>query len=115
MAIKIGINGMGRIGRMILRSVLQNHKGKILVMHINNKSNSDICAKLLKNDSIHGSFNAEIKSNSNFLKINKHKITYSQYANIEEIKWKKYVTMFYVLVNLIIKTNYYHTKNGAKK
>ena len=118
MAIKIGINGMGRIGRMILRSVLQNHKGKILVMHINNKSNSDICAKLLKNDSIHGSFNAEIKSNSNFLKINKHKITYSQYAKIEEIKWKKYkVDYVFECTGKFNNKNQLlsHLKNGAKK
>ncbi len=118
MAIKIGINGMGRIGRMILRSVLQNHKRDILVKHINNKSNSDICANLLKNDSVHGSFNARIKSNPNFLTINNQKITYTQYANIDDIKWKNY-NVDYVFECTGKFNNkkqlLSHLKNGAKK
>ena len=40
MALKIGINGMGRIGRMIVRSIYENHRGKIIIKHINNRSNS---------------------------------------------------------------------------
>ena len=60
MKIKIGINGMGRIGRMILRSIYEGNK-KIEVMHINNRTNSETCSTLLKYDSIHGKFNAELK------------------------------------------------------
>ena len=41
MTIKVGINGMGRIGRMIVRSIYENYKGKIIIKHINNKSNSE--------------------------------------------------------------------------
>ena len=62
MAIKIGINGMGRIGRMIVRSIYENHKGNIIIKHINNRSSSEICSNLLKYDSIHGKFNYQIKS-----------------------------------------------------
>ena len=90
MAIKIGINGMGRIGRMIVRSIYENHKGKIIIKHINNKSNAETCSNLLKYDSIHGKFNYEIKSTQNFIKINKDKISYTQHSNIDDIKWKKY-------------------------
>tara|TARA_B100000886_G_scaffold289514_1_gene214664 strand:- start:5228 stop:6235 length:1008 start_codon:yes stop_codon:yes gene_type:complete len=90
MTIKIGINGMGRIGRMIVRAIYENYKGKIIIKHINNKSNSDICAKLLKYDSIHGKFNNNIKCAQNFIKINKDKISYTQHNKIENINWKKY-------------------------
>lgn len=90
MTIKVGINGMGRIGRMIVRSIYENHKGKIIIKHINNRSSSEICSKLLKYDSVHGKFNYEIKSAQNFIKINKDKISYTQHSNIDDIKWKKY-------------------------
>ena len=41
MTIKVGINGMGRIGRMIVRSIYENYKGKIIIKHINNRSSSE--------------------------------------------------------------------------
>ena len=72
MKIKIGINGMGRIGRMILRSIYEENK-KIEIMHINNRTNSETCSTLLKHDSIHGKFNANIGFDKNHLIINKNK------------------------------------------
>ena len=62
MTIKIGINGMGRIGRMFVRSIYENNKGKIIIKHINNRSNSEICANLLKYDSVHVNFSYHVKS-----------------------------------------------------
>ena len=47
MKIKIGINGMGRIGRMILRSIFEGNKD-IEIKHINNRTNSETCSTLLK-------------------------------------------------------------------
>ncbi len=90
MTIKIGINGMGRIGRMIVRSIYENHNGNIIIKHINNRSNSEICANLLKYDSIHGKFNYQIKFGQNFIKINKDRISYTQHTNVDDIYWKKY-------------------------
>ena len=90
MTIKVGINGMGRIGRMIVRSIYENHKGKIIIKHINNKSSSEICANLLKYDSIHGNFSSLVKYGENYIKINKEKISYTQHSKISDIKWKKY-------------------------
>ena len=118
MKIKIGINGMGRIGRMILRSIYENHKGKIIIKHINNRSNSEVCTSLLKYDSIHGKFNSQIKSGQKFIKINNQKITYTQHTNIEEINWKKYnvdyvfecTGKFNSKIQLLP-----HLNNGAKK
>ena len=90
MTIKVGINGMGRIGRMIVRSIYENYRNKIIIKHINNRSNAEICVSLLKNDSIHGKFNEQINSGLNFIKINKNKISYTQHTRIEDIDWKKY-------------------------
>jgi glyceraldehyde 3-phosphate dehydrogenase len=73
-----------------VRSIYENHKGKIIIKHINNRSSSEICSKLLEYDSVHGKFNYEIKSAQNFIKINKDKISYTQHSNIDDIKWKKY-------------------------
>jgi len=118
MAIKIGINGMGRIGRMVVRSIYENYKGKVHIKHINNRSGSEICANLLKYDSVHGKFNAEIKSNSNYLRINKDKISFSQFSNIQDINWKKYNVdyVFECTGKFNSKEKLIpHLKNGAKK
>ena len=48
MKIKIGINGMGRIGRMIIRSIIENNIKDIEIKHINNRTNSEACSTLLK-------------------------------------------------------------------
>ena len=41
MKIRVGINGMGRIGRMIVRSIIENNNNKIEIKHINNRTNSE--------------------------------------------------------------------------
>ena len=89
MKIKIGINGMGRIGRMILRSIYEGNK-KIEIMHINNRTNSETCSTLLKYDSIHGKFKADINFDKQNLIINKKKISFSQETNLNNINWKKF-------------------------
>ena len=90
MKIKIGINGMGRIGRMIIRSVIENDYKNIEIKHINNRTNSETCSALLKYDSIHGKFNADIGFDDKHLIINKNKITFTQETNLNNINWKKY-------------------------
>ena len=90
MKIKIGINGMGRIGRMIVRSIVENNNNNLEIRHINNRTNSEACSKLLKYDSIHGKFNANVGYDEKHLIINKNKITFSQETNLDNINWKKY-------------------------
>ena len=90
MKIKIGINGMGRIGRMILRAIVENNYKNIEIKHINNRTNSEACSNLLKYDSIHGKFNAEIGFDKNHLIINKNKISFGQETDIKDINWKKF-------------------------
>ena len=90
MKIKIGINGMGRIGRMIIRSIIENNLKNIEIKHINNRTNSEATSSLLKYDSIHGKFKAEIEYDKKHLVINKNKITYSQETDLKNINWKSY-------------------------
>tara|TARA_Y100001970_G_scaffold226836_1_gene280612 strand:+ start:169 stop:1173 length:1005 start_codon:yes stop_codon:yes gene_type:complete len=118
MTIKVGINGLGRIGRMIIRSLVENNNKKIEIKHINSRSNLDIVSSLLKYDSIHGKFNCKIKYGDNYLNINGKKITFSQYPNLSEIKWRNF-DVDYVL-ECTGKFNSKdklipHLKNGAKK
>ena len=118
MAIKIGINGMGRIGRMVLRAIIESKNRNIEIKHINNRTNSEISSSLLKYDSVHGKFNANISFNKNSLIINKNKISFSQKTNIEDIKWKKYGVDY--VFECTGKFNskeklLQHIKNGSKK
>jgi len=118
MTIKVGINGLGRIGRMIIRSIVENNNKKIEIKHINSRSNIETVSSLLKYDSVHGKFNCKIKHGDNYLNINGKKITFSQYPNLSEIKWKNF-GVDYVL-ECTGKFNSKeklipHLKNGAKK
>jgi glyceraldehyde 3-phosphate dehydrogenase len=89
MTIKIGINGMGRIGRMVLRSIIESNNKNIEIKHINNRTGLEACSTLIKYDSIHGKFNAEIQYDENHLIVNKSKILFTKETNLENINWKK--------------------------
>ena len=90
MKIKVGINGMGRIGRMILRAIIETKNNLIEIKHINNRTNSEACSNLLKYDSIHGKFNAELGFDKDHLIVNKNKISFSQESDLKNIDWKKF-------------------------
>ena len=90
MKIKVGINGLGRIGRMIIRSIIENNNKNIVIKHINNRTNSEASSTLLRYDSIHGKFNAKVNFDKKHLIINKNKISFSQETNLNDINWKKY-------------------------
>ena len=118
MTLKVGINGLGRIGRMVIRTIFENNLKDVIIKHINNRSNSQISSNLLKYDSIHGKFNQDIKFGDKFIKIGKQIISFSQETNIEDINWSKH-DVDYVL-ECTGKFNskdklYTHLKNGAKK
>ena len=90
MTINVGINGMGRIGRMVIRAIIESQNKNIKIKHINNRSNSEESCSLIKYDSVHGKFNADLDYDENHLIINKNKITFSQESKIEDINWKKF-------------------------
>ena len=118
MTIKIGINGMGRIGRMVVRAIVESNDKDILIKHINNRSNLKTTSSLLKYDSIHGKFDANINFSEKHLTINKNKISFSQESNLENIDWKKYNVdyVFECTGKFNSKEKLLdHIKNGAKK
>ena len=118
MTIKIGINGMGRIGRMVIRTIIESNNKDISIKHINNRSNLETTCSLLKYDSIHGKLNTNINLNKNNLIINKNKISFSQESNLENIDWKKYDVdyVFECTGKFNSKEKLLdHIKNGAKK
>ncbi len=118
MALKIGINGLGRIGRMIIRAIIESKNKNIEIKHINNRSNSEISCSLLKYDSVHGKFKTDIKFNNNNLIINKKKISFSQESDISNIKWKKFGVdyVFECTGKFNSKEKLLtHIKNGAKQ
>jgi len=118
MNIKVGINGMGRIGRMILRAIIENNYKNIEIKHINNRTDTETCLALLKYDSIHGKFNAELGFDNNHLIINKKKISFSQETDLNNINWKKYdVDYIFECTGKFNSKDKLetHLKNGAKK
>ena len=78
MAIKIGINGFGRIGRMVFRAAVQNFSD-IEVVGINDLLEPDYLAYMLKYDSVHGRFKGEVSVEGNNLIVNGRKIRLTQW------------------------------------
>tara|TARA_Y100000780_G_scaffold2063_1_gene2058 strand:- start:96 stop:1100 length:1005 start_codon:yes stop_codon:yes gene_type:complete len=118
MTVKIGINGLGRIGRMVVRSIVERKKKNIEIKHINNRTNSENSSQLLKYDSIHGKFNADINFNEKNLFINKKKIYFSQETELNKIDWKKNdvdIVLECTGKNNSKEKSFQHIKNGAKK
>ena len=70
MALKIGINGFGRIGRMVLRSIIENNRKDLEVVAINNRSNSEVSSFLLKHDTVHGNLRSKISKSDKPIEIN---------------------------------------------
>jgi glyceraldehyde 3-phosphate dehydrogenase len=118
MTINVGINGLGRIGRMVIRAIIESQNEHIKIKHINNRSNSEASCNLIKYDSVHGKFNADLNYDENHLIINKNKITFSQKSKIEDINWKKFEVdyVFECTGKFNSKEKLLgHIKNGVKK
>ena len=90
MTIKIGINGFGRIGRMVLRSIIENKRKDIEVVAINNRSNAEISSFLLTHDTIHGPLKNKINYSDKSISIDGKKISMIQENEISNIDWEKY-------------------------
>jgi glyceraldehyde 3-phosphate dehydrogenase len=87
MAIKVGINGFGRIGRLVFR-VLMDRKD-FEVVKINDITTASTLAHLLKYDSIHGKFKGDVSSTDNAIIVNGKKITISAEKDPANLKWKE--------------------------
>ncbi|MEY2800765.1 MAG: Glyceraldehyde-3-phosphate dehydrogenase, partial [Pseudomonadota bacterium] len=88
MALKIGINGFGRIGRMVFRAAVQNFKD-IEVVAINDLLEPDYLAYMLKYDSVHGRFKGEVSVEGNHLIVNGRKIRLTQERDPSALKWNE--------------------------
>ena len=86
MTIKIGINGFGRIGRMVFRAAIQNFKD-VEVVAINDLLEPDYLAYMLKYDSVHGRFKGDVAVDGNTLIVNGKKIRLTALKDPAELKW----------------------------
>lgn len=114
--IKIGINGFGRIGRLVLR--IAEQREDIEVVAVNDLLDVDHLAYLLKYDSVHGKFNGEVSTNEGNLVVNGKTIRVTSDRNPENLKWNEAgadiiieCTGFFTLKD----DAYKHIKAGAKK
>jgi glyceraldehyde 3-phosphate dehydrogenase len=88
MTIKVGINGFGRIGRMVFRAAVQNFSD-IEVVGINDLLEPDYLAYMLKFDSVHGRFKGTVSVEGNTLIVNGKKIRLTAVKDPSELKWNE--------------------------
>jgi glyceraldehyde 3-phosphate dehydrogenase len=87
MAIKVGINGFGRIGRMVFRAAAQNFKDDIEIVAINDLLEPDYLAYMLQYDSVHGRFKGTIAVDGHTLVVNGKKIRLTAEKDPAALKW----------------------------
>ena len=87
MAIKVGINGFGRIGRMVFRAAVQNYPEAIQVVGINDLLDPDYLAYMLKFDSVHGRFNGDVSVDGSNLIVNGNAIRLTAERDPAALAW----------------------------
>ena len=87
MAIKVGINGFGRIGRMVFRAAVENFANDIEIVGINDLLDPDYLAYMLKYDSVHGQFAGDIAIDGTNLVVNGKKIRLTAEKDPAMLKW----------------------------
>lgn len=84
---KIGINGFGRIGRLVTRSILKYHKNDIEVVGINDLTDAKTLAHLFKYDSVHGTWPGDVTATDDEIQIDGMKINVSAERDPSNLKW----------------------------
>ncbi|MCY4523264.1 MAG: type I glyceraldehyde-3-phosphate dehydrogenase [Halobacteriovoraceae bacterium] len=87
--VRIGINGLGRIGRTILRELYNRNVQDLEIVAVNNLGDPENLAYLLKYDSLHGIHPGQISYSENSLEISGRKIPFSNCSDPAEIPWEK--------------------------
>ena len=87
--IKVGINGFGRIGRLVFRAAVQNFSNDIEIVGINDLLEPEYLAYMLKYDSVHGKFEADVKVDGSNLIVNGKKIRLTAEKNPADLKWNE--------------------------
>ncbi|HVY22487.1 MAG TPA: type I glyceraldehyde-3-phosphate dehydrogenase [Steroidobacteraceae bacterium] len=109
MSIKVGINGFGRIGRMVFRAAVQNFSD-VEIVGINDLLEPDYLAYMLKYDSVHGHFKGTIAVDGNTLIVNGKKIRLTAVKDPAELKWNE------VGADIVVEsTGLFLTKETAQK
>lgn len=108
MAIRVGINGFGRIGRNFLRTSLQ--ESKIDIVGINDLADAKTLAHLLKYDSVHGILGADVKANDNNIIVNGKEIKVTAITDPAQLPWKN------MKVDMVLEsTGRFVDRQGASK
>jgi glyceraldehyde 3-phosphate dehydrogenase len=108
MAIRVGINGFGRIGRNFLRASLQ--ESKIDIVGINDLTDAKTLAHLLKYDSVHGILGADVKANDNNIIVNGKEIKVTAITDPAQLPWKE------MKVDMVLEsTGRFVDRQGASK
>jgi len=87
MAVKVGINGFGRIGRNVLRGIIESGRTDIKVVAINDLGPVDMNAHLLQFDSVHGRFPAEVKVDGDMIDAGRGAMRVSAVRNPADLEW----------------------------
>ena len=87
--IKVGINGFGRIGRMVFRAAVKNFGNDIQIVGINDLLDADYLAYMLKYDSVHGRFEGEVAVEDGALIVNGNKIRLTAEMDPANLKWNE--------------------------
>ena len=90
MAIRVAINGFGRIGRLVLRAIFESKRRDIQVVAINDLGSAEANAHLLKYDTVHGVFPFDVKVKGDTLMIGRNAIAVSAERNPAKLAWKKF-------------------------
>ncbi|MFP3978126.1 type I glyceraldehyde-3-phosphate dehydrogenase [Marinobacter sp. KMM 10035] len=119
MTIRIAINGFGRIGRNILRALYENdYRNRLQVVAINDLGDAETNAHLLKYDSVHGRFNAEVSHDAESISVNGDRIAITAIRNPEDLPWGELnVDLVLECTGLFTKRDEAeaHIKAGARK
>ena len=106
--VKVGINGFGRIGRMVLKAALMEKD--IDVVAVNDLTDNETLAYLFKHDSVHGRFDGDVKSTKDSIIVDGKKITVFEEKDPEMIPWGK------LGVEIVVEsTGFFRTKELASK
>ena len=110
MTIKVGINGFGRIGRMVFRAAVADFKDDIEIVGINDLLEPDYLAYMLKYDSVHGKFKGDVKVEGSNLIVNGKTIRLTAIKEPSELKWNE------VGADVVVEsTGLFLTKETAQK
>tara|TARA_B100001123_G_scaffold181160_1_gene207526 strand:- start:1787 stop:2797 length:1011 start_codon:yes stop_codon:yes gene_type:complete len=105
--IKIGINGFGRIGRLVLRATEKNNN--IVVVGINDLIDAEYMSYMLRYDSTHGKFKGSVETKGNNLIVNGNKIRVTNEKNPSKLKWSDIGAEY-----IVESTGLFLTKDSAK-